>query len=108
MGTLLVVEHHRAAKELVNAVYMHGGLQVFVEAGEKVTAGQLLGTQGLSFSIENGGHFAHLHLGLYPGPFSLTHNYGYKPASAGLDDWLDPAKVLPEWIAANPPAPAKR
>lgn len=108
MGTLLVVEHHRAAKELVNAVYMHGGSKVFVEAGDKVAAGQLLGTQGLSFSIENGGHFAHLHFGLYPGPFSLTHNYGYKPASAGLNDWFDPAKVLPEWIAANPAAPTKR
>lgn len=100
MGTLIVVEHHRGAKELVNALYMHGGGKVFVAPGEKVSAGQLLATEGLSFSIENGGHFAHLHFGLYPGPFSLTHNYGYKPASAGLDDWLDPAKVLPEWIGA--------
>ncbi len=101
MGTLLVVEHRRAAKELVNAVYMHGGAIVFVKSGDKVSAGQLLGTMGLSFSIENGGHFAHLHLGLYPGAFDPLHNYGYKPVSAGLSDWLDPATVLPEWIAAS-------
>lgn len=109
MGTLFVVEHHRAAKELVNAVYMHGGAIVFVKSGDKVTAGQLLGTMGLSFSIENGGHFSHLHLGLYPGPFDPLHNYGYKQVAAGITDWLDPAKVLPEWIAvANQGAAGKR
>jgi hypothetical protein len=26
----------------------------------------------------------------------------------GLDGRLDPAKVLPEWIAADEPAPARR
>jgi len=102
MGTLIVVEHHRSKKELVNVVYMHGGTDVFVAVGDKVAAGQLLGTMGIGYSIENGGHFAHLHLGLYPGPFSVTHNYGYKPAAQGLDDWLDPAKALAEWIEESP------
>lgn len=102
MGTLIVVEHHRTKKELVNALYMHCGPVVFVETGARVVAGQLLGTMGLGYSIENGGHFAHLHLGLYPGPFQLTHNYGYKPAKDGLADWLDPAKALKEWIVEEP------
>jgi murein DD-endopeptidase MepM/ murein hydrolase activator NlpD len=102
MGTLLVVEHHRAKKEVVNVVYMHGGTDVLVAVGDKVAAGQLLGTMGIGYTIENGGHFAHLHLGLYPGPFSVTHNYGYKPAAAGLEDWLDPAKALAEWIKETP------
>ncbi len=101
MGTLLVVEHHLSKKELVNAVYMHGGPVVFVEVGDKVAAGQLLGTMGVGFSIENGGHFAHLHLGLYPGPFSQTHNYGYKSAKDGVADWLDPAVALPKWIQGD-------
>jgi hypothetical protein len=57
---------------------------------------------GLGYSIENGGHFAHLHLGLYPGPFQVTHNYGYKPAKDGLADWIDPAKALKEWIVEEP------
>jgi len=103
MGTLLVLEHHLDEKSVVCAVYMHGGDTVFVKAGERVAAGQLLGTMGMSFSPENGGHFAHLHYGLYPGPFQVTHNYGYKLAAAGLDDWLDPAKCLPRWKDGNRP-----
>ena len=68
---------------LLNGVYMHGGDTVFVQPGDLVRCGQLLGTMGMSFSIENGGHFAHLHYGLYPGAFDMRHNYGYKPVSAG-------------------------
>ena len=103
MGTLIVVEHHLGDKDLVNGVYMHGGDTVFVKAGDKVTCGQLLGTMGMSFSIENGGHYSHLHYGMYPGPFSMTHNYGYKPVKAGLADWHDPAKFLPLWMDRTAP-----
>jgi murein DD-endopeptidase MepM/ murein hydrolase activator NlpD len=102
MGTLIVVEHN-AGDAVECALYMHGGDTVFVKTGDKVTCGQLIGTMGLSYSIENGGHFAHLHFGLYPGAFSLTHNYGYKQVSAGLADWHDPAKWLAERIAATKP-----
>jgi murein DD-endopeptidase MepM/ murein hydrolase activator NlpD len=104
MGTLMVLQHSPDGKSVVNAVYMHGGDTVFVKAGDRVRAGQLIGTQGMSYSIENGGHFAHLHYGTYPGPFAVTHNYGYKPVAAGLADWLDPAKFLPQWIARTRPA----
>jgi murein DD-endopeptidase MepM/ murein hydrolase activator NlpD len=97
MGTMLVVQHHLGDKRLVNAVYMHGGGTVFVKGGEKVVSGQLLGTMGMSYSIENGGHYAHLHYGLYPGSFSETHNYGYRGVPAGLVDWYDPAHYLPVW-----------
>lgn len=102
MGTLLVVEHNAGGTPAC-AVYMHGGDTVFVEAGDKVACGQLLGTMGMGFSIENGGHFAHLHFGLYPGAFSMTHNYGYKPVKAGLADWYDPAKTLPGWMERTRP-----
>jgi len=101
MGVGIVVEHHRAPGELVNAVYMHAGGTIFVEVGEQVEGGQLLATMGLSFSVENGGQFAHLHFGLYPGRFDVAHNYGYKPAAAGISDWLDPADCLPRWIAGT-------
>ncbi|MGQ0614133.1 MAG: peptidoglycan DD-metalloendopeptidase family protein [Planctomycetaceae bacterium] len=104
MGTLVVLEHNLGGGELVCAVTMHGGDTVFVQPGETVSCGQLLGTMGLGFSIENGGHFAHLHYGLYPGPFDLAHNYGYKPANAGLADWLDPARALPRLVERTRPA----
>ncbi len=103
MGTLLVLEHRLDEKGVVCAVYMHGGDTVFVKGGDRVAAGQLLGSMGMSFSLENGGHFAHLHYGLYPGPFQSNHNYGYKKAADGLGDWLDPAKCLPRWRDGNRP-----
>lgn len=102
MGTLIVVEHN-AGDGLECALYMHGGDTVFVKAGDAVKCGQLLGTMGLSYSIENGGHFAHLHFGLYPGPFMATHNYGYSAVSKGLADWHDPSKWLAERVEATRP-----
>jgi len=104
-GTRFVVEFRRDGDggSLVNAVYMHASARVFVAAGERVARGQLLGTMGDSFSFENGGHFAHLHLGLYPGRYRSGHNHGYQPAEMGLDDWLDPAAVLPAWCGGAPP-----
>lgn len=87
----------------INAIWMHASARVFVAAGERVVRHQLLGTMGDSYSFENGGHFAHLHFGIYPGPFRSNHNHGYQPAAMGLDDWLDPAVVLPRWIGGAPP-----
>jgi Peptidase family M23/HEAT repeats len=97
MGTEIVVQHHLGAKRVVNAVYMHGGDTIFVKGGDKVECGQLIGTMGLGYSIENGGHYAHLHFGLYPGEFATTHNYGYRSVKAGLADWYDPAYYIPLW-----------
>jgi murein DD-endopeptidase MepM/ murein hydrolase activator NlpD len=100
-GVRLVVEHKAAPDELVNAIYMHADPTVFVAAGEPVAAGQLLGTIGLSFSIENGGQFAHLHFGMYRGAFRADHNHGYQPAGGDLDPWIDPARFLEERLDAR-------
>lgn len=103
MGTLIVLEHHVADKEVATLLYMHAADVVFVKAGETVEAGRLLGSMGVGYSFENGGHFAHLHFGAYPGPYEFTHNYGYKPVADGLSDWLDPAQVIPDWIDRTRP-----
>jgi hypothetical protein len=34
---------------------------------------------------------------------SDTHNYGYKPVSAGLADWRDPAVFLARWVERTKP-----
>jgi hypothetical protein len=102
MGTLIVVDHN-AGDGIESSLYMHGGDTVFVKVGDKVSSGQLLTTMGLSYSIENGGHFAHLHFGLYPGGFVVNHNYGYKPVSDGLADWHDPSKWLVDRVAGSAP-----
>jgi murein DD-endopeptidase MepM/ murein hydrolase activator NlpD len=98
MGTLVVVEHRRSETEIVNVLYMHAADVVHVAAGDRVEPGQLIASIGTGFSFENGGHYAHLHLGAYPGRFDPAHNYGYKPAADGLDDWHDPIAVLRRWI----------
>lgn len=103
MGTLIVTQHHLGDKRTVNAVYMHGGDTVFVKGGDKVESGQLIGTMGLGYSIENGGHYAHIHFGLYPDEFSATHNYGYRSVKAGLSDWYDPMHFIPLWMELTAP-----
>ena len=72
-GLFVTIKHGNG----VRSGYFHlSGINV--SSGEKVKAGQLLGSMGMGYSIENGGHYAHLHYGLYPGSFSTTHNYGYR------------------------------
>ena len=102
-GTVLVVEHHLGASQLLNSVLMHGGDTVFVAAGDVVEAGQLLGTMGMSYSAENGGAFAHLHFGLYPGPFRADHAQAYQAVDAGLVGWMDPREFLPGAIQRTRP-----
>jgi len=102
-GTVLVVEHELPGGRLVNGVYLHAGDTVFVRAGDRVECGQLLGTIGIGFSVENGGDLAHLHYGLYPGAYDARHAYAAKPVSAGLADWYDPAEFLPSWEERTKP-----
>jgi hypothetical protein len=97
------VQCNAGDRRTVNAVYMHGGDTAFVKAGEPVESGQLLGTMGMGYSIENGGHFAHLHFGLYPGEFSVRHNYGYRPVRDGLSDWYDAAHYVPLYVELTRP-----
>ncbi len=98
MGTLIVTEHRVSEHELATVVYMHAASVAFVRAGERVSAGQLMGSLGLGFSFENGGHFSHLHLGMAQGPFDQSHCHGYESAGLGLAGWHDPAVVLADWI----------
>jgi hypothetical protein len=58
------------------SLYAHLGAFVRVRPGEHVTAGQKLGVIGRTFTWENGGYPAHLHLGLHFGPFVQTPRAG--------------------------------
>ncbi len=103
-GTMIVLEHRVATDELATILYMHAGDVLFAKAGDRVEAGQLIGEMGMGFSFENGGHYAHLHLGVCPGAFSIGHVYGYKAASDGLADWFDPIAFLAaRMIRPTPP-----
>jgi hypothetical protein len=102
-GTLVVVEHRPSEHERATVLFMHAAQVVFVRVGDTVRSGRLLASLGLGYSFENGGHFTHLHLGIYPGAFRPGHNYGYRPAVDGLADWHDPRGFLDGWIDRTRP-----
>lgn len=68
-GFLVSIEHRLPDGRYLMSVYGHSGFDVLVKPGDVVRAGQRIGTQGLSCSVENGGYGAHLHFGLGDGPF---------------------------------------
>jgi hypothetical protein len=68
-GFLVVIEHRLPNGAYTCAVYGHLGADVLVRPGEMVRKNQMIGTVGLSCSVENGGYGAHLHFGLADGPF---------------------------------------
>jgi murein DD-endopeptidase MepM/ murein hydrolase activator NlpD len=103
LGTLIVVEHRVGETGMGCSVYMHGGDTAFVNPGERVKSGQLLGTVGMGFSTENGGHSSQLHFALYGGPYQADHGIPLEPAKEGVKDWLDPKAWLPRWRDGRPP-----
>lgn len=85
----IVLEHQIARKDPLRATYLHAGGTVFVEAGERVLCGQLLGTIGMGHSAENGGCFAHLEYRIgHPGPPSSSY---------------DPERFLALWVGRTAP-----
>ncbi len=93
-GGLIVVEHRVSEDEYCCALYGHAGRFLFVRPGDRVRCGQLLGMMGLSFSLENGGHGAHCHFGIFKGRFDPSKCVGYRARSEGLSDFHDPVRFL--------------
>jgi hypothetical protein len=68
-GFLIVLEHKLPSGDYIISLYGHAAFDVLVKAGDTVKAGQKIGTQGLSCSVENGGYGSHVHFGIGDGPF---------------------------------------
>jgi len=83
----IVVEHQTPRREVLRAVYRRTGNVAFVEPGERVVPGQLLGTIGMGFTAENGAVFAHLEYRIGP-PAPPNH---------------DPERFLSLWIDRTTP-----
>jgi hypothetical protein len=83
----IVLEHQTPKRDVLRAVYRHTGAVVFVEPGDRVTPGQLLGTIGMGFTAENGGVLAHLEYRIGP---PAPPNY-------------DPERFLSLWIDRTTP-----
>lgn len=68
-GFLIVLEHRLPGGDYIISLYGHCAWDIVVKPGDRVKAGQKIGTQGLSCSVENGGYGAHVHFGIGDGPF---------------------------------------
>ncbi|MCU0724692.1 MAG: hypothetical protein MUE73_02715 [Planctomycetes bacterium] len=104
-GGLIVGEYMAEDRSKVTALNGHCGMWVFVEGGEAVKAGQLIGQMGLSFSAENGGHGAHDHFGMFSGGFVEGHCYGRGTQDRTADGWLVPADFLTPKVDGGKIAP---
>lgn len=108
-GTVIALEHALDRHDRVTTVLLHGGDTVFVDVGDRVAPAQLLTTVGLSWSPENGGHVAHVHVGIHEGSYVPPTGFdGDVPAGEGPGGWMDPEAFLPSWIERTRPLVAVR
>ncbi len=70
-GWLVIIEHPPLAGERFCTVYGHLGSALLVRPGDRVRAGQKIGSVGRAFTWENGGYGAHLHFAVHRGPYTL-------------------------------------
>jgi hypothetical protein len=76
-GTMIAVETTWLSHDTVTIIYGHLSRFISVSIGEEVHVGQRLGQIGNSVSYENGGYWAHLHLGIVKGSYSGFRISGY-------------------------------
>ncbi|MDZ7815347.1 MAG: M23 family metallopeptidase [Planctomycetota bacterium] len=98
-GGFVVVEHRIDEDSYCCALYGHSGALLFAEPGDEVKAGQLIGSMGLSFSYENGGHGSHIHFGIFKGEFDVSKCVGYRHKSKGKDDFHSPFEFLDKRVS---------
>ena len=58
------------------SLYAHLGPLLTVKAGDEVNTGQKIGVIGRSYTWENGGYPAHLHIAIHLGPYRQTYRKG--------------------------------
>ena len=68
-GHMVIIEHREASEDAFCSLYAHFGPFVSVRPGERVAAGQKIGTIGRSYTWENGGYEAHVHFAIHAGPY---------------------------------------
>lgn len=85
----VVVEICAIDAQPVTVVYGHLKLDSIVKnAGDSLTAGEVIGILGKNNSAETAGERKHLHLGLHKG--SAINILGYVQTKNELSNWLDP------------------
>jgi hypothetical protein len=86
-GTVVAIEHQLETGAFVTSYYAHLNHDVDVSPGQAVSLGEKLGEVGPAVSLENGGYWPHLHLGLEPVPCGEANIAGY---DADVGSYSDP------------------
>lgn len=90
-GVLVAVEHRVDDGAPITAYYGHLGREVDVEPGQRVRMGDKIGEIGPSLSQENGGYFAHVHLGIEKAEFEAANILGYDDE---VERYHDPVRFV--------------
>ncbi|MGA0334520.1 MAG: peptidoglycan DD-metalloendopeptidase family protein [Kiritimatiellia bacterium] len=102
-GGLVILEHELPSGKKFCSLYAHLGPAIPLQPGERVSAGQKLGTIGRTHTWEGGGYVAHLHFSIYEGGFDspdaapgdwITGYLGYETFDSGDHHWVDPVAFL--------------
>jgi murein DD-endopeptidase MepM/ murein hydrolase activator NlpD len=104
-GSIVVLEHVLPDKTRFCSLYAHLGPVPCVALGQKVRAGQKLGSLARAFTFDNGGYFTHLHFGIHQGPYAegqwITGYVDPKRFAKDQAGWVDPQQFLRARIAGR-------
>lgn len=97
-GGLIVIEHQRDGGGTLCSVYGQLSPLLFVEQGQRVEAGQKIGSTARAFTRESGGRAAHLHLAIHQGEYGdgtwVTGYISPEQFADGAAGWVDPQPFL--------------
>lgn len=91
-GNIMIIGHQDSQKSRIfYSLYGHLG-ERFIKKGSKVKKGQAIGTIGAPNTPENGYWPAHLHFGIYLGPWEGIVLPGYfRPERTRIEHWENPS-----------------
>lgn len=90
-GCLIAIESILCDSSKITHYYGHLSFRITHKPGDLVHCGEKIGEIAESFSIDNGGYLAHLHLGIEKGPFEDAIIKGW---SYSTDKWYSPIEFL--------------
>jgi murein DD-endopeptidase MepM/ murein hydrolase activator NlpD len=90
-GTLVAIESSLPNNDTITIIYGHLSRFLSITVGEQVYIGQKIGQIGNSVSYENGGYWAHVHLGIIRKPFNRAQLVGY---DSDISIYYDPIKLI--------------
>lgn len=91
-GCLVAVEHQLRGGEYVTSYCAHLSHDIDVTLGQQVRRGDKLGEIGPATTVENGGYWPHVHLGIEKAAGHEIYMSGY---STDLDRWYNPLEFIP-------------